>query len=226
MKNPGAKDMKAARRGGFAEPSTESREPERTAPEKIGRYELCFELASGGMASVYLARAEGSPGFQKLVALKRIHPHLSTEKDYVDMFLDEARIASHVTHPNVCSTHDFGEVDSVYYLAMEYLLGEPVFDVINRLVERFDDVREVLHDGQPTACVHDAAFAYVDAYTAHVNVGFFRGAELDDPAGLLEGGGKTMRHVKLRPEAEVDAEALGRLIRSAYSDMQRRVAAE
>lgn len=66
-----------------------------------------------------------------------------------------------------------------------------------------DDVRELLHDGHPTACVVDAAFAYVDAFTAHVNVGFFRGAELADPAGLLEGSGKRMRHVKLRPDRDV-----------------------
>lgn len=85
------------------------------------------------------------------------------------------------------------------------------------------DVREVLHDDQPTACIDDAAFAYVDAFTAHVNVGFFRGAELNDPSGLLEGTGKYMRHVKLRPGVEADAAALGSLIESAYADMRQRV---
>lgn len=100
--------------------------PERAGSERVGRYELCFELASGGMASVYLARAEGSSGFEKLVALKRIHRHLAKEREYVDMFLDEARIASRITHPNVCSVFDFGEVDGDYYIAMEYLLGEPL----------------------------------------------------------------------------------------------------
>lgn len=86
-----------------------------------------------------------------------------------------------------------------------------------------DDVREVLHDDQPTACIGDAAFAYVDAFTAHVNVGFFCGAELADPAGLLEGTGKYMRHVKLRPDRAVDAAALGQLIEAAYADMRRRL---
>ena len=86
-----------------------------------------------------------------------------------------------------------------------------------------DDVRELLHDGHPTACVRDAAFAYVNAFTAHVNVGFFRGADLDDPDGLLEGTGKFMRHVKLRPECEINAVALMRLIETAYSDMKRRL---
>jgi hypothetical protein len=88
-----------------------------------------------------------------------------------------------------------------------------------------DDVRELLHDGHPTACVADAAFAYVNAFTAHVNVGFFHGAELADPARLLEGRGKFMRHVKLRPEGDVDAGALTELIRSAYADIGRRLGA-
>ncbi len=92
--------------------------------------------------------------------------------------------------------------------------------------ERGDDVRELLHDGHPTACIADAAFAYVNAFTAHVNVGFFRGAELADPAHLLEGTGKYMRHVKLRPESDVDAEALIELVEAAYVDMQRRLEAE
>ena len=86
-----------------------------------------------------------------------------------------------------------------------------------------DDVRELLHDGHPTACIGDAAFAYANAFKAHVNVGFFRGAELADPKGLLEGTGKFMRHVKLSPEREVDAAALRKLIENAYSDMTRRL---
>ncbi len=89
-----------------------------------------------------------------------------------------------------------------------------------------DDVRELLHDGHPTACVADAAFAYVNAFTSHVNVGFFRGAELADPAGLLEGTGKYMRHVKVRPAGELEAEALMGLIETAYTDMRGRLEAE
>lgn len=116
-----------------------SARPPRAAPGTIGRYQLCFELASGGMASVYLARAEGSPGFQKLVALKRIHPHLSSERAYIEMFLDEARIASSITHPNVCSVFDFGEVDGEYFIAMEYLMGEPLSRVQRRIVVNVDE---------------------------------------------------------------------------------------
>jgi hypothetical protein len=84
-----------------------------------------------------------------------------------------------------------------------------------------DDVRELMHDDQPTACVGEAAFCYVDAFTAHVNVGFFVGAQLADPEGLLEGAGKFMRHVKLRPERSVNAEALRKLIASAYALVKR-----
>ena len=89
-----------------------------------------------------------------------------------------------------------------------------------------DDVRELLHDGHPTACVGDAAFGYVNAFTAHVNVGFFRGAELADPGRLLQGTGRFMRHVKLGPGRDVEAEALARLIETAYADMQARVKLE
>ena len=89
-----------------------------------------------------------------------------------------------------------------------------------------DDVRELLHDGHPTACIGDAAFAYVNAFKAHVNVGFFRGAEIADPDRLLEGTGKFMRHVKLRPETDVDATALKNLIETAYTDMKRRLKVE
>lgn len=81
-----------------------------------------------------------------------------------------------------------------------------------------DDVRELVHDGQAVACVRDIAFAYVAVFKAHVNVGFFAGATLPDPAGLLEGSGKRMRHVKLRPGAEVDEDALGALVAAAYRD--------
>lgn len=89
-----------------------------------------------------------------------------------------------------------------------------------------DDVRELMHDGTATACVYDAAFAYVAVYKAHVNVGFFFGAELSDPAGMLEGTGKLMRHVKLRPGAELDVAALKRLIGASYEDIRRRLASD
>ena len=87
-----------------------------------------------------------------------------------------------------------------------------------------DDVRELVHDGCPVACVQDAPFVYVDSFSSHVNVGFFRGAELSDPAGLLEGTGKRMRHVKLRPGSKVNSAALRALIDAAYVDIKARLA--
>ncbi|HTH51259.1 MAG TPA: DUF1801 domain-containing protein [Pyrinomonadaceae bacterium] len=85
-----------------------------------------------------------------------------------------------------------------------------------------DDVRELIHDLMPTACVGEVAFCYVNAFTSHVNVGFFCGSELDDPAGLLEGTGKFMRHVKMRPKASIDEADLTALIVSAYFDVRQR----
>ena len=85
------------------------------------------------------------------------------------------------------------------------------------------DVRELMHDGCPTACVGDAAFGYVNAFKDHVNVGFFFGALLNDPAGLLEGTGKRGRHVKLRPGHDVDTAALARLVDTAYADIRARL---
>jgi hypothetical protein len=88
------------------------------------------------------------------------------------------------------------------------------------------DVREIMHDGWPTACAQDAAFGYVAVFTAHANVGFFYGAALEDPAGLLQGSGKRMRHVKVKPGVDLDDGSLDALIRAAYADIKRRLAME
>lgn len=85
-----------------------------------------------------------------------------------------------------------------------------------------DDVRELLHDGHPTACLGDAAFGYTNAFTSHLNVGFFRGAELKDPDRILEGTGKFMRHVKIGPETQINENALTEMIGRAYDDMKQR----
>ena len=86
-----------------------------------------------------------------------------------------------------------------------------------------DEVRELVHDGCPVACLGDAPFGYVNVFTAHVNVGFFHGAALKDPAGLLAGTGKRMRHVKLRPGTPTNDAALRDLIEGAYRDIKGRV---
>ena len=86
-----------------------------------------------------------------------------------------------------------------------------------------DEVRELLHDGCPTSCLGDAPFAYVNVFTSHVNVGFFQGASLPEPARLLEGAGRFMRHVKLRPGTVIDSAALRKLVEAAYADIKSRV---
>ena len=113
---------------------------------------------------------------------------------------------------------------------IDALLPEPADQLRAIALTWFDEMRgcgadvvELLHDGYPVACVEDAAFAYVNAFRAHVNVGFFRGASLDNPAGLLEGDGKRMRHVKVRLAQEVNAPALKALIQSAYRDIKVRL---
>jgi hypothetical protein len=88
------------------------------------------------------------------------------------------------------------------------------------------DVLELMHDGHPVACIEDVPFAYVDVFKSHTNIGFFYGAHLDDPAGLLEGSGKNMRHVKLKLGREPDTVALGNLIDASYLDVKIRLRGE
>ena len=89
-----------------------------------------------------------------------------------------------------------------------------------------DDVTELLHDGHPTACVGDAAFGYVNVFTSHVNIGFFHGASLDDPAALLQGTGRFMRHVKANSASLPNEAALKALVKTAYVDIKNKIAAE
>ncbi|NNE17034.1 MAG: serine/threonine protein kinase, partial [Myxococcales bacterium] len=154
-------------------PAQDSVLPEPTGPERIGRYKLCFELAAGGMATVYLAKVDGAPGFEKLVALKRIHRHLAKEKRYVDMFLDEARIASRITHPNVCSVFDFGHVDGEYYIAMEYLVGESLSRLCGKVARNSKQRR---HPLLPIRMARVIADACEGLHAAH---------ELKDASGEL-----------------------------------------
>jgi hypothetical protein len=99
-------------------------------------------------------------------------------------------------------------------------IARPWFQVMQKCG---DEVRELLHDGCPVACFGDVPFGYVNVFTAHVNVGFFQGASLRDPARLLQGDGRFMRHVKLRPGMAVDEAALSRLITDAYADIKAKV---
>jgi hypothetical protein len=99
-------------------------------------------------------------------------------------------------------------------------IAQEWFEVMRRCG---DEVREILHDGCPVACLGDAPFGYVNIFTSHVNVGFFHGATLPDPACLLQGTGKFMRHVKLRPGTVTITASLSRLIETAYADIKARV---
>lgn len=98
---------------------------------RLGRYTLRYRIAQGGMASVYLAQLAGTAGFEKWIALKTIHPHIATSNRFVNMFLDEAQLASRLEHPNLCSVFDFGEERGTWFIAMEYLHGE-TFGVVAR----------------------------------------------------------------------------------------------
>ncbi|MEM9192056.1 MAG: protein kinase [Myxococcota bacterium] len=166
--------------GGFESSAGEHSEATefRSLGPNVGRYRLCFEIAAGGMAMVYLARARGAEAFEKVVALKCIHRHLAREASFIEMFLDEARIASRIHHANVCNVFDFGEVNGTYFIAMEYLYGESLQRVIRSIAgsetERratcmplyaariVADAAEGLHaahelvgdDGQPLQVVH------------------------------------------------------------------------
>src|SRR5262245_48557595 len=91
--------------------------------QKFGRYELLALLARGGMAEVFLARMTGVGGFAKTLVIKRMLPHLSSDAEFVEMFLNEGRIAARLSHANICQVHELGDADGDLYLAMEYLEG-------------------------------------------------------------------------------------------------------
>jgi len=112
-----------------------------------------------------------------------------------------------------------------WFLTQPPGLGDRAERWFNRLRACGEDVHELLHDGCPTACAGDAAFAYTAVHATHVTIGFYRGADLPDPAGLLQGSGKRMRHVKLAAGEEVDEDALEALIVAAYADMKARLEA-
>ncbi|MEO6420655.1 MAG: protein kinase, partial [Polyangiaceae bacterium] len=101
----------------------------------LGRYRVVDEIGIGGMASVHLARMDGPGGFQKWVAIKRIHSHLVEDDSFIQMFLDEARVAARISHPNVATVFDLGSHEGTYWIAMEYLHGEPLREVMRRTEE-------------------------------------------------------------------------------------------
>ena len=103
------------------------------ARRSVGRYELVQRLGHGGMATVYLGRVTGNAGFEKLVAIKVIHPHLAAEPEFVEMFLDEARIAAKIQHPNVAGILDLGQDEGLHFIVMEYIDGETLSALLRQL---------------------------------------------------------------------------------------------
>ncbi len=96
----------------------------------FGDYEILERLRVGGMATLYLARRHGAAGFSRLVALKMVHPHLAEQAGFIDMFVDEARICAQISHPNVVHVEEFGVLDGVHYLVMEYIDGCSAFELL------------------------------------------------------------------------------------------------
>ena len=116
----------------LTEPS-EASEATTVSGRRIGRYTLRYEIASGGMGEVYLAQMRGPASVERWVALKVLKPEIAKKEKFVTMFLDEARIASRLSHPNLCAVVDFGQSDGRYFLALEYLHGETLSKVVRRV---------------------------------------------------------------------------------------------
>src|SRR4051794_11440312 len=196
----------------------------------LGRYRVVDEIGVGGMASVHLARMDGPGGFQKWVAIKRIHPHLVEDDQFVDMFLDEARIAAGINHANVAQVFDLGKDDNTYWIAMEYLHGEPLREVMRRAEDRkalvspelaariCSDAAEGLHaahelrgkNGQLLGLVHRDVtphnlFLTYEGYTKVVDFGIAKVADRlsSTRAGTLKGKLAYMSPEQVRG-AEVD----------------------
>ena len=123
----------AVMRAQHESPTPEGTEERVLLGERFGKYLLVGELAVGGMAEVFLAVQKGLEGFQKVVVIKRVLPHLSTNSEFIRMFIDEARLAARLEHPNIVRTYEFGEVNSQYFTAMEYLPGEDLSKTLNNL---------------------------------------------------------------------------------------------
>ncbi|MFO0625774.1 MAG: serine/threonine-protein kinase [Polyangiales bacterium] len=220
-------------------PPTDAPTQELNGPVQFGRYTVLARLGSGGMAEVLLAMFRGDHGFQKLVVLKRMHAQLASDAHFVRMFLDEARLAARLSHPNVVATSEVGEVDGVYFLAMEYLEGLS-FDRIARyfvggdtpiplafLLRVLCDILEGLHhahelrdyDGSPLRVVHrdvtpSNIFVTVDGVAKVLDFGIAKAAMQDEATrtGTLKGKLSYMAPEQFYPDPvdrRVDLWALG-----------------
>ncbi|MBU8896192.1 serine/threonine protein kinase [Corallococcus sp. M34] len=176
--------------------------------ETFGRYELLRKLATGGMGAVYLARQKGPVGFQKLLVVKRLLPHLSEDDEFLDMFLDEARIAALLNHPNIAQIYELGDVDGQYYIAMEYVQGEALGTLMTRASHRQGGMplglkcRVIAEAAAGLDAAHNArspsgrklALIHRDVSPQNVLVGFNGGVKLID-FGVAKASGKLSQTV-------------------------------
>lgn len=182
--------------------------------ERFGNYEIIRKIAAGGMAEVYLAKQTGLGGFERLVCIKRILPHLGEQDEFIKMFQDEARIAANIVHPNIAQIYDIGEFDDSYYIAMEYVRGEDLRRVYNQEVSRGRAMpgeqaaqivmyaaagldyahRQTTIDGRPLGIVHRdiSPQNVLISYDGHVKIVDFgvakaQGKLAETRAGVLKG---------------------------------------
>jgi serine/threonine-protein kinase len=118
---------------------------------RFGRFELMLEMGSGGMATLYLARIRGPQNFEKLIAIKKIHDHLSSEQEFVEMFLDEARISAMIHHPNVVQIFDLGSIDGAYFIAMEYVHGQDLAQLLRAVLRTQNKTYSWVHAARMVA---------------------------------------------------------------------------
>ena len=107
-----------------------------SGPGSFGRYQLLEKIAAGGMAEVYKARMSGEEGFAKIVAIKRILPHMADNDDFITMFIDEAKLAAQLTHNNIIHIYDLGKEDAYHYIAMEYVEGKDLRSILKTSTEK------------------------------------------------------------------------------------------
>ena len=211
----------------------------------VGRYRLLGEMARGGMGIVYLAAAQGPAGFSKLVALKELRPDLVEDEEFLTMFLEEARMAARLNHPNIVQTNDVDEAHGRHFIAMEYLEGRSLYHVVKRFSQHggfpqrmaLSVLRDVLSaldyahelggfDGKPLGFVHrDVSphniFLTFEGHTKVIDFGIAkaRDSSLETKTGVLKGRANYMAPEQLtrRADRRSDIFSVGAVLFEALS---------